>query len=169
MKTTILCLGGNHRERLPEALIQFQLNPSAQLILTGVGDSHPTTPWIQEQIRLAGVPPNQLIIDGLGAWDTVTEFTLTLGWIQAYGSRLVLPVTSHWHCARAAAIAGAAYFMRGIRYAMRPSSPPDPVREKKDAEFISYDRNRTVLWRATGILQYDRKIRRARQPWWDGK
>jgi len=168
MKTTILCLGGIPTERLPEALRQFKLNPKTQLICTGVGDSQ--RPWVEAQCAAAGVPKSQLIIDGMGPWDTVTEFTMTLDWIRKYGSRRVLIVTSDWHMPRAKAIAQAAYFLNGINFQCCPTYSATPARTfEEDAQWITYDRNRTIKWRITGVLEYDADLRKARQPWWDGQ
>lgn len=167
MKTTILCLGGIPKERVPEAIKQFRLNPEAQLIFTGVGDHQ--LQFVKDQCAAAKAPSKQLIIDGKGPGDTVTEFTMTLDWIRKFGSNMVLIVTSDWHMPRAVAIAKAAYLLSPIGYRRCPSSEPNPGRQKQDSQWIEYDRNRTLIWRLTGYLSYDRDLRRTRQPWWDGK
>jgi uncharacterized SAM-binding protein YcdF (DUF218 family) len=141
----ILELGGNIA-RMDTALQQAKKCPSAKLIVSSEGSPDA----IMQKVNNANLSWDRVLLD-YNAWDTVTNFTKTLGLVRSYRPIRLYVVTDEFHMKRAMAIANAVYFLRGIKVVPVPH-PSD--KKNEPASLVRQDRFRAWLWRLTGFLKY---------------
>jgi len=141
----ILELGGNIA-RMDTALQQCKKCPSAKLIVSSEGSPDA----VMQKVNDAQVSWDRVLLD-FNAWDTVTNFTKTVGLVRSFQPHSVYVVTDEFHMKRAMAIARAVYFLHGIRLV----PVPHPSEKKNESrKLVRQDRFRAWLWRLTGYLKY---------------
>ena len=152
MKKAILELGGNIN-RLDTALELAKSHPDALIIISSEGDPA----GCLAKLKAAGIPKDRFILD-YQAWDTVTNFTTTLPIIRDEEIGELYVVTDLFHIPRSKAICESIYFGRGVVRNYVPHGTDD------HKETLWYDTFRALLWRFTGHLLYDEKVKEQRMP-----
>jgi uncharacterized SAM-binding protein YcdF (DUF218 family) len=152
MKKAILELGGNIN-RLDTVLELVKQHPDALIIISSEGDPA----GCLAKLKAAGIPKDRFILD-YNAWDTVTNFTTTLPIIRDQEIDELYVVTDLFHIPRSRSICEAIYFGRGVLRSYVPHGTDD------HKEPIWYDTFRALLWRFTGHLLYDEKVKEQRMP-----
>lgn len=141
MANIILCLGGDLNRNTTAASLAASL-PTYKVLVSSEG-SPETVARIYEN---NGVQLNRVYWD-FHAWDTLTNFTLTLPWILAQKPNRLAIVTSDFHMKRSMTIAQIIYAFRGITlnpYSHQTQALPEP------SNYIGWDRLRALTWRTTG-------------------
>jgi uncharacterized SAM-binding protein YcdF (DUF218 family) len=153
----ILELGGNTL-RMKKAIELAQRYPDSKIVISSEGD--PT--GVHALLSDAGIADTRYIFD-FHAWDTVTNFTETIGLVKSFRPSVVFVVTDKFHMRRAMAVARAAFFFTRIAVVPEPylgSEPHDP----EPVSLVRSDRFRAWLWRLTGYLKYYPDVKEARMP-----
>lgn len=151
----ILELGGNVN-RMNKAIEIAQQNLDTIIVVS----SEDLPDVVVSLVDNAGISRDRLLLN-YDAWDTVTNFTETYKLIKSFEPQKLYVVTDRFHMRRAMAIADAAYFRRGIELIPSPyesSHPEEPIK------LIIQDFLRSALWRGTGYLLYDPKVKEQRMP-----
>ena len=152
MKKAILELGGNN-SRLDTALDLFKQYPDSLIIISSEGDPK----GCLEKLKAARVPKDQFILD-YQAWDTVTNFTTTYSLIRKHKVNELYVVTDLFHIPRSKVICETVYFGSSIKRNYVPHGSDN------HKEPIWYDRTRAIVWKCSGILLYDKKVKEQRIP-----
>ena len=155
MKKVILELGGNIN-RLDTALELAKEHPDSLIVISSEGDPARCL----EKLKSAGIPKDRFILD-YQAWDTVTNFTKTFPIICENKIQELYIVTDLFHIPRCKAICESAYFGKKIS---RHYVPHGDEKRKESFELILGDTIRTLLWKFTGHLFYDKKVKEQRMP-----
>lgn len=153
----ILHLGGNPL-RVEKTIKIAKANPGAFIVISSEGDPV----YIATQLQNAGIKHDQYVFD-FNAWDTVTNFSKTYGFIEDRLPLKLYIVTDKFHMKRAKAIAKMVYLYDPIQLVECPHFEGDPERQEPQ-RFIIEDTLRALLWRLTGYLYYDKRIKQARTP-----
>jgi uncharacterized SAM-binding protein YcdF (DUF218 family) len=152
MKKAIIELGGNNN-RLDTALELAKQHPDALIIISSEG--YPA--GCLAKLKAAGISKDRFILD-YNAWDTVTNFTTTLSIIRKQKIKELYVVTDLFHIPRSKKICETVYFGRGVKRYYVPHGSDD------HKEILWYDWMRSLIWRTTGYLIYDKKVKEQRMP-----
>ena len=153
----ILELGGN-TARLNTVVQLAQQYPDAKIIISSEGSPD----FVVGFFDASNITRDRFLLD-FNAWDTVTNFTTTKRLIRGYNPSKLFVVTDNFHMRRAMAIAGAVYWLSGIRLVPVPYMGSEPHDPEPDS-LVRYDKWRAWLWRLTGILKYDPAVKDQRMP-----
>jgi len=152
MKKAILELGGNIN-RLDTALEVAKQHPDALIIISTESDPK----GCLDKLKAAGIPKDRFILD-YKAWDTVTNFTETFPIIRDQEIGELYVVTDLFHIPRSQAICESVYFGKSVVTHYVAHGTDD------HKETIWYDLIRSLVWRFTGYLIYDQKVKDQRMP-----
>ena len=153
----ILELGGN-AARLYRVVELAKKYPTTKIVISSEGNPE----YVFLFLRNAGIDFNRIIFD-FNAWDTVTNFTKTKGYITYLQPKKLYIVTDKFHMERAMHIARAVYFLSGIEVIAEPyyGSEPHPPEPRNH---VRNDLIRAWLWRLTGFLHYYINVKTTRMP-----
>lgn len=150
----ILHLGGNSA-RVEKTIEVAKQNPNAYILVS----SEDSCLSISEKFKEAGIASDCYIFD-FHAWDTVTNFTKTYNFVRRKLATKLYVVTDQFHMRRALSIADMVYLWDSIEIVACPyigrTTPKESLR------LIIEDTARALLWRLTGYLYADKKIKESR-------
>jgi hypothetical protein len=155
LRRVILHLGGNPA-RIETTIAYAIAYPSAPIIIS----SEREPGRVLDALEAAMIPPRRVTFD-FAAWDTVTNFTETLGLVLVHQPDDLVVVTGRRHMPRALDVGCAAYAGRGIRIVEAPhlgdegDYPETELRRRWDVA-------RTTVWRRIGVLVHNPWIRARR-------
>jgi hypothetical protein len=152
MAKVILQLGGNV-ERLNTGIKVLQEHPDAKMIISS---ELPPEECIKK-LKAAKIPKERFIFD-YQAWDTITNFTTTLPMIQDIGVGEMYIVSDLFHIPRVKVICETIYSGKNIKIHY-VSHGTDNHKEP-----IWYDAVRALVWRLTGYLIFEQKVKNERMP-----
>lgn len=158
MAIAILHLGGNIN-RLQETIRLAKLHPMSTIIISSEGS-------IQEvvnRLKSAGIGKERVILNPL-AYDTPGNFTTTVKDVRSIGATKVKVVTDSFHMKRSMALAYSCYFGTGIQVVACPVQG-SPNYEEPFGWTIG-GVMAVLLWRLTGIVYVEPKLKRDRSKWW---
>lgn len=158
MADVILHLGGNIK-RLEETIRQAQLHPTARIIISSEG----AIQEVVNQLKKAGIERGRVVLNPL-AYDTPGNFTTTMQDVRRAGAKRVYVVTDAFHMKRSMALANACYCGMGIQPIACPYNG-SPMYEEP-AGWTVGGVAAVMLWRATGIVYVEPKLKNARSQWW---
>ena len=153
----ILELGGNVNRMQTVKKLATE-NKTAKIIVSS--ESPPTA--VVDILSSAGLGYTRFLLD-YNAWDTVTNFTQTVKLIKLYQPKRLFIVTDYFHMRRAMAIATPIYALSGIELVPVPFMGGD-IHYKEPLKLILEDAGRALLWKLTGHLIYDKKVKEDRMP-----
>lgn len=156
MADVIIHLGGD-TTRVYETIQAANDNPSALIIVSS--EDNPV--WVDQQLQAAGISRDRYVFD-FNAWDTVTNFTKTKRWVMQQRPRKLLVVTNEFHMPRAETIAHCVFWKEGVKVVACPMADRAPRSESW--QLVLGDVARALLWRLTGILIADEKVKADRMP-----
>ena len=152
MKRIILQLGGNVA-RLDTGIELLQRYPDVRMIISS---ELPPEECIRK-LKAAKISKDRFIFD-YQSWDTVTNFTITFPIIREMEIEEMFVVSDLFHIPRVQAICESVYLGKGmIKHYVAHGS--DDHKEP-----IWYDTIRALVWRFTGHLLYDPKVKSDRMP-----
>lgn len=137
----IICLGGNYQRNITAAALA-----SSRLDSIVIVSSEGTPEAVADIYRQAGVPLSKVFFD-FRAWDTLTNFTLTLPWVLDHQCSELLVVTDKFHMRRSMTIANIVYALRNVPITAHPH-PSDQQDESN--KLVNWDLLRSIIWRTTG-------------------
>jgi uncharacterized SAM-binding protein YcdF (DUF218 family) len=152
----IIHLGGDPT-RIYETIQTARNNPDALIIVSSEGNPV----WVDQQLQAAGISRDRYVFD-FNAWDTVTNFTETKRWVMQQRPRKLFVVTNEFHMPRAETIAHCVFWREGVRVIACPMADRAPRLESW--QLVLGDVARALLWRLTGILLFDPKVKADRMP-----
>jgi uncharacterized SAM-binding protein YcdF (DUF218 family) len=156
MADVIIHLGGDPN-RVYETIQAAKNNPSALIIVSSEGNPV----WVDQQLQAAGISRNRYVFD-FNAWDTVTNFTETKRWVMRQRPQKLFVVTNEFHMVRAEVIANYVFWKEGVTVVACPVANRAPRSESW--QLVLSDAARALLWRLTGILIADGKVKADRMP-----
>jgi len=156
MADVIIHLGGD-ATRVYETIQVAKDNPSALIIVSSEGNPV----WVDQQLQAAGISRDRYVFD-FNAWDTVTNFTETKRWVMRQRPRKLLVVTNEFHMPRAETIAHCVFWKEGLRVVACPMADRTPRSESW--QLVLGDVARALIWRLTGFLIADGKVKADRMP-----
>jgi uncharacterized SAM-binding protein YcdF (DUF218 family) len=148
----IIHLGGNI-QRLQKTIQVAHQYPESKVIVSSESD-----PRTCLQILLDNQISRDRIIFDYNAWDTVTNFTTTYKLIKSLHTTHLHIVTDGFHMMRSLGIGQIVYFRKNVTCIPKASSVGNPENWK----LILSDWGRTILWRFTGYLYFDKDVYNAR-------
>jgi hypothetical protein len=140
-RSIILCLGGNYKRNITAASLASS-KPNSIVLVSSEGNPGA----VADIYRQANVSLNRVFFD-FRAWDTLTNFTLTLPWILDHQCTDLMVVTDQFHIRRAMTIADIVYFTRGLSITEHPHPSTQPDESRK---LIAWDAFRSWIWKTTG-------------------
>ena len=153
----ILHLGGNINRSYKAAEVATNF-PLARIVISTEGPINQALDIYKEK----GITKDRIDLD-FNAWDTVTNFTETKAKINLANPKKLYVVTDEFHMRRAMIIAKICYFDSALELVPCSSTYNAPDRKEANS-MIRYDAVRTGIWKATGHLFYDAKIKADRWP-----
>lgn len=153
----ILHLGGNSA-RIEKTIEVAKQNPNAYILVS----SEDSCLSISEKFKEAGIASDRYIFD-FHAWDTVTNFTKTYNFIRRTLAAKLYVVTDQFHMRRALSIADMIYLWDSIDVVACPYI--GRTTPKESTRLIIEDTLRALLWRLTGYLYFNKKIKEQRMPY----
>lgn len=158
MPDIILHLGGNPA-RITETIRQAKLHPTAVVIIS----SEDGIQAIVDLLKAAGIQQERVVLNPL-TFDTPGNFTTTMKDVRRAGARKVYVVTDAFHMKRSMALANACYCGTGIQPIACPYNG-SPMYEEP-AGWTVGGVAAVMLWRTTGIVYVEPKLKSARSQWW---
>ena len=155
MSKVIFQLGGNIN-RMDTGLKLLQDHPDAIMMIF----SELPPEGCLNRLKAAGIPKDRFIFD-YQSWDTVSNFTMTYPRVKEMGVKELYIVSDLFHIPRVQAICETVYFGTDV---VRHYVPHGTDNHK---EVIWYDLCRALLWKFTGYLWYDKKVKNERMPLYD--
>ncbi len=157
MSKIIIELGGS-THRINKTIEVYHKNPDALILISTEGNPQ----LCLDMLKKGKVPESNYIFD-FNAWDTVTNFTETYKFIRSKGTKQLYVVTDRFHMKRSMTIAQNVYLLTGVEIIPCESLEGNLKRVESD-KLISDDFKRSLLWRTTGFLWYDKKTKEERMP-----
>ena len=156
MADVIIHLGGDPT-RVYETIQTARDNPSALIIVSSEGNPV----WVDQQLQAAGISRDRYVFD-FNAWDTVTNFTETKRWVMQQRPQKLFVVTNQFHIPRAETIAYCVFWKEGVKVVSCPVADRAPHSESW--QLVLGDVVRALVWRLSGILLFDPKVKVDRMP-----
>jgi uncharacterized SAM-binding protein YcdF (DUF218 family) len=156
MADVIIHLGGD-ATRVYETIQTAKNNPSALIIVSS--EDNPV--WVDQQLQAAGISRDRYVFD-FNAWDTVSNFTETKRWVMQQRPRKLFVVTNQFHMPRAETIAHCVFWKNGVEVVACPMADRTPRSE--GWPLVLADVARALIWRLTGFLIADGKVKADRMP-----
>lgn len=157
----ILHLGGN-ANRVEKTIEVYKEHPEAKIVISSEGAPQ----YIYDQLVGAGIDTKQFVFD-FNAWDTVTNFTETFSFIEDRAPKNLYVVTDKFHMRRSMAIAKMVYLFEPISLIACPYMGGDTSRTEP-FRLVLEDAGRSLVWKMSGYLIYDKKVKADRMPGIDG-
>lgn len=146
----ILHLGGNIA-RAHTAAKLAQAFPEAKIVVSSeLGDVHAI-------YNSYGIASERITVD-MEAWDTVTNFTHTYKLLQNLGCKRLFVVTDQFHTYRSMLIALCIWGGKVPIYIC----PHGYSTSTGDERIALWNFARSLLWRLTGVLIYEKSVKEAR-------
>jgi len=153
----VLHLGGNINRAYKAAEVATRF-PLTQIIISTEGPIKQTLDIYKEK----GIAQERIDVD-FTAWDTVTNFTETKAKVNSFQPQKLYVVTDEFHMRRSMVIAKICYFDCPLE--IIPCGSSYSASDRKEAtSMVIYDAVRAGIWKTTGHLLYDTKIKADRWP-----
>lgn len=152
----IMHLGGERTRAVTTAWVAGQFR-GADVLLSTPENARECRALLQSEGYVA-----QPITD-FGGWDTVSQFTSAWRILRMLRIERLFIVTDVAHLPRAVRIARLAYLGRGVQIVGVPHLGSG-LDHREPWRRVWLDATRALVWRVTGWLWYERRIRDARMP-----
>jgi uncharacterized SAM-binding protein YcdF (DUF218 family) len=153
----VLHLGGNPNRTYKAAEIATRF-PLTKVIVSSEGSIGQVLDIYKEK----GLTQERIDLD-FNAWDTVTNFTETANKIKLYQPKKLYVVTDAFHMRRSLTIAQICYFNTAVEV-IPCSSVYNSPNIKEPISLILTDAAQASIWKMTGRLLYDAKVKTDRWP-----